>query len=268
MSSEDYAAAIKAVNDGLKEQLDAEHALIDPQFAVLDATQKLTDAQNHYMEVSAYGTIQNSETVAALNDVAKANADVDYATQSLTAAYQTGAVSIDETRSTLQTWVAQGRLTQKQADDIAWSLGIAKQQAEAYGGVNVTAQVHLDNSQAIAAADAFAAKMRGLAAMGIVTVFNRGERDPLAGHAKGGRNIPDGTFVVGEDGPELASLHNGQLDIISNPRTAGGYRPSSAPTGGRSTQRAATEHVHLYLDGKEVAAAARPADRYDARGRR
>lgn len=153
--SDANAAAVQAWADGvdnlnraLKEQQDAERALLDPQFAMLDAQKKLTDAQNRYMEVSHYGKIKNAETEAALIDVAKASADVDYATRNLTTAYQTGHVTIDQTRDTLKLWVDQGKITKKQADDIAWALTVTKQEADKLH--NTRTQIQIDTADAMA----------------------------------------------------------------------------------------------------------------------
>lgn len=217
----DWAEGVDKLNQALKEQQDTERALLDPQFAMIDATQKLTDAQNHYIEVSHYGKIQNAETQAALLDVAKASEDLDFATRNLTNAYQTGAASIDQTRATLAQWVNQGKITQKQADAIAWSLTVTKQKADEL--TNSTYRVNIDTEEAMkklqALLTASGQLTQSLEARGIDRTTGGG---PTGTRAQGGPVHAGQAYIVGDRrGMDTAEVFTPSVDGYIHPNTNG-----------------------------------------------
>ncbi len=154
----DQAAATEEATSALAEYADALRAQTDPIFAAMDAINGNRDAQVAYQDaligvqdaqaavdeaISTHGATsseaadaqrkleeaQRAVTDAQWGTVTSA-AEADSALAGLKDAVDRGDVSVDTFRDTLQGWVAQGFITQAQADSAAWSIGGLASQAD------------------------------------------------------------------------------------------------------------------------------------------
>jgi hypothetical protein len=76
----------------------------------------------------------------------------------------------------------------------------------------------------------------------------------LSHRAAGGPVFPGGSYTVGEEGPERLDIGPGGMGMVT-PLTRGGGGVSSGMSGGwgGGSGGTSTIHVHLHLDGKELA---------------
>lgn len=169
MTTEDVTAAIKAQQDALKALNDELHASFDPLFAMQrslraneDAQQKVTDSQlaaffaeqqlndlrkNHPKDAAAIAQAERdlADAQRAVTDAQSAAAasalDVTTAANTLKTAIDTGTLSVEDSQAQLQTWVAQGLLTEDQAKAVAQQFGWAGLMADALNNKNVQPKV-------------------------------------------------------------------------------------------------------------------------------
>lgn len=154
----EQAKATEEAKSALEEYNDALKGLTDPIFAAMDAINGQRDAQLAYSDAQAEVLTAQAELDKAIKDhgqnseeaaeatrtledaqrgltdaewgTVESAAEVDSALASLKDAVERGEVSTDSFRSTLRTWVAQGFLTQRQADLAALSVGGLASEAE------------------------------------------------------------------------------------------------------------------------------------------
>jgi TP901 family phage tail tape measure protein len=148
---------IKALDDEL-------HALMDPLFGMLDATTKNTEALQKAAEAHKKYGDGSKEAAAADEEAAKSALDVESAAIKLAGAVQMGTVSVDDAKQTLNEWVAQGLITQQQADAISGKFAWMAAQADALQGKNIAMVVNLDDQ----AARAELASLQHLANSGVI----------------------------------------------------------------------------------------------------
>jgi hypothetical protein len=117
-------AAQKTLADATQAVADARQAQIDAAKGVEDANKTLVDS---------IGKVFDAQLVVdgANRDVAKSAMDLDTANRNLNLAYQTQAVSMDQSVEALKRWVAQGLISQDQADSLKKSWEDAKKAADA-----------------------------------------------------------------------------------------------------------------------------------------
>jgi TP901 family phage tail tape measure protein len=135
------AAAVLATTEALKGQADALRAQFDPLFAMQSAQNKLAEAQDavtaaHLANMDGIDDNNVSqEEMLRLNQAAVAAAlDHETALIDLAAAVESGDVSVEDSIATLQDWVDAGLITQTQADQAAWSIGVMGANADAVDG--------------------------------------------------------------------------------------------------------------------------------------
>jgi hypothetical protein len=122
----DNTAAVFTNIDAVKGLIDQQHAAIDPFFAVMKATKDNADAQKDYNDAVKKSGAGSQEASDALMKVASTALDVNDATQQLAASMRDGKTSTKDAKDQLAVWVAQGLVTQKQADTIALVGGSVK----------------------------------------------------------------------------------------------------------------------------------------------
>lgn len=176
---EQYAAQLAAMFDPLFGAQDALHRLNDAQRAVTDAVAANRD-KNKDNNVS-------QEEMLRLNQAAVAAAlEYEQSLITLTAAIANGDVSLQEAQGTLQRWVEQGRITQEQADQTAYSFGGLTAQAERVPdeiGIDVNAHGIESVIAAIRRLDA-AARAAGENPLTVVASITA--RDHMIGQSTGG----------------------------------------------------------------------------------
>lgn len=118
----------------LKAYLTTLRAAFDPVFGFLDAIDKNREAQEKYNEAVASGTATQAELDAMLRDVAKSALDVEGAAMELHAAFVRGEVSAEEFAAGLARLVAQGGITQQQADALMRQFGLTNAELERFDG--------------------------------------------------------------------------------------------------------------------------------------
>jgi hypothetical protein len=141
---EEYNEELKASTDPIFAAMDAITGNRDAQLAYRDAQVEVLTAQRELDEaIRKHGRRSDEarEATRALEDAQRgltdaewgtveSAAEVDSALASLKDAVERGEVSTDSFRSTLRSWVAQGFLTQAQADAAAESVGGLADEAE------------------------------------------------------------------------------------------------------------------------------------------
>lgn len=229
---------IQALTEANKAENDALRASMDPSFAAIDAVKKLGEAKQKNAEAEwAVVAAQNNYNQAVLlygpnsqvaldalwklndakaaqtgttNDLARANLDLDVAVNNLTTAVKTNPGAFDEAKATMDTWVAQGRLTRAQADKIIYGMWLVKGKADELNGTQVVLNVQTQGLHDALAGFANLAQFTGAK---INTSWNIGDigktlADQRAfwggGARASGGPVSAGTpYLVGEKGPEL-----------------------------------------------------------------
>ena len=229
---------IQALTEANKAENDALRASMDPSFAAIDAVKKLGEAKQKNAEAEwAVVAAQNNYNQAVLlygpnsqvaldalwklndakaaqtgttNDLARANLDLDVAVNNLTTAVKTNPGAFDEAKATMDTWVAQGRITRAQADKIIYGMWLVKGKADELNGTQVVLNVQTQGLHDALAGFANLAQFTGAK---INTSWNIGDigktlADQRAfwggGARASGGPVSAGTpYLVGEKGPEL-----------------------------------------------------------------
>jgi len=118
-AAEQYADTLKAQFDPLFAAIDAGNQLRDAQIAVAQATEDLATAQReHGVDSDEAAEAQRNLTDAELAGV-EAAANQEDALAGLRDAVEKGTVSVDSAKGRLALWVAQGKITQEQANTTA-----------------------------------------------------------------------------------------------------------------------------------------------------
>lgn len=181
---EDLDAAIDAASEALSAYAEQQQRATDPVFAMISALEDVDAAQSGYNgAVEEFGQDSPQAEQAAV-DLAKAVAGAEQAALD-------GELAYDDFRAKLKQWVAQGVLTQDQADVIAGRVDNARESAEAYEGdyaAELRAQVDQASlDRANAAIDA-AARARAV-------FLNVATRIGSGGGGKGG--VSQGGLITG-----------------------------------------------------------------------
>lgn len=275
------AEEVKALTEANKAENDALRASMDPQFAALDAMQKLGEAKQKAQEqewavvtalqaynsaVLLYGPNSAAATEAlwklndakavqsqTTNDLARANLDLDVAVNNLEVAFKTGAVSIEQTKETLQGWVDQGRITQGQADAINHRFWLMKGKADELNGTAVRVGVDADTSGFFgklhgvwAALDATKVKM--VDNFGASGSFGWGkfidnQKAFWGGSHADGSPLGEGWNLINEEGPEALYKSGSKVSVMSAPQTRR-MLTSASGGGGRGAAGSTTEIHH------------------------
>jgi TP901 family phage tail tape measure protein len=137
---EEAAAALHA-QESLAALADELKAMYDPIFAVQDSMNKLKDAQQAVTDAAIANSDANKDNNVSAEEVIRLNqeavkAAVDYQASlfSLKAAVADGSVSLENASATLRQWAADGLITQAQADEAAWSIGVLGGKADDIDG--------------------------------------------------------------------------------------------------------------------------------------
>jgi hypothetical protein len=222
-----YTAALKALDDQIHGAIDPvfgfERALIANRKAQEDATTAMTDGKHSADEVTS-ANINAAESALAVKDAA----------DKLSGAIADGSVKLNEVNGYLAGFVAQGLLTQAQADAIAASVNSIPGEK--------TVSVYADTAQAEGALARVSASL-GHIIGGVFGLHSIGLS--LPGNAAGTDNWRGGPTWVGEDGPEILNLPRGS-QIIPNNRAMGSG--SSTGTQGPSGPLV----IQLVLDKKVI----------------
>lgn len=181
--------ATSEATDEIKGQADAMKATLDPLFGMTSAIQKhkeaqaasakasreLAQAQKDYdyaVLTTIPGSQQRKEALEKLTAAQEANRsaqdasvrsalDVQVATDALNKSVMDGTTSVEEGKKTLQGWVAQGLLTQEQANNMSTSFAWAGAYADNLAK-NRVGSIQIDVSQAMAALAALGGLAAGL----------------------------------------------------------------------------------------------------------
>lgn len=229
---------IQALTEANKAENDALRAQMDPSFAAIDAVKKLGEAKQKNAEAEwAVVAAQNNYNQAVLlygpnsqvaldalwklndakaaqagttNDLARANLDLDVAVNNLTTAVKTNPAAFDEAKATMDTWVAQGRITRAQADKIIYGMWLVKGKADELNGTQVVLNVQTQGLHDALAGFANLAQFTGAKINAGWNVGDIGKTlaDQRAfwggpARASGGPVSARTAYLVGEDGPEL-----------------------------------------------------------------
>jgi hypothetical protein len=213
--------ALEGLNDALRAQF-------DPLFAAQDAQTKLAESQAEVnAAIKEYGR-NSPEALAANQNLTRAALDYETSLIDLQTAVQNGDVSVDDYLGTLKRWVTQGYITQRAADQAAFSFGVLKSNAEGVpDDVAVTVRT-FGLAEATALSKALIENLNnidgglfgkitsagGVAAASVA--YASGSTDKTQGRAMGGYVSSGTTYVVGERGPELLTMGSSGGNVTPN----------------------------------------------------
>lgn len=201
-----------AVVDAANQHEDAQRAAADAQVAATEAGRVLLETIGRYGQGSAEATEATRAYETAQRDASRAQFDtvqsaagLQGALLGLEGAVQSGETSVADATSTLDAWVAQGLITQDQANRAAFSFGVLGDKARDVPG-NVGVTVTANTQQAQDALDRLISRFgiiqgQAIAAQGLGILYGEPAAKP---RAHGGPVWPGDLFLVGENGPELA----------------------------------------------------------------
>jgi len=195
-ATDSTAAQVDTLVNSLQDQADALKAQLDPFFGVLDANQRLQKAQEadkkaqddltqairDYGAESPQAQAAQEALSAAQIDAVQAAAGLDGSLKQLEQSVLSGDTSVAEATGTLRTWVAQGLITQQQADAVTQAFYLTGVEADKLNGRNVEMTVTTHYEETFRAVDA--------------------EGHAVQFRASGGPVTAGRPYVVGEDGPE------------------------------------------------------------------
>lgn len=271
------AEEVKALTEANKAENDALRAQFDPLFGMLDATNKLGEAKqkakeqewavvaalnNYNQAVLIYGQNSAAATDALwkLNDakaaqatagdnVVRASLDEQVAINNLETAFKINGKSLEENQATLRDWVAQGRITQDQADHVNYRFWLMKAKADELSGTRIIMGVDVNASTFFAkltdiwnALDATKVKIDknwgagGIAGIG-VAIGN-------AHHSAGGAPLSDGWNIINEEGPEALYKQGSQVAVMTAGQTRRMLTPANAGASGRAPEVHTHYHTH------------------------
>lgn len=274
ISSEDAAAAIKAQDDALKNLNDTLHAAADPLFGMLNAQDKLNDAQLKSAEAnnaqaaaqaaydaevrkhgpnSKYAKLLAFDLADATNKAADANRnaagsalDLQTSVNTLNEKLKTQPELLDSAKQMLANWQQQGWLTQQQADTMRRQFDDTAYSAMALGQYKPNVQVTADVSQAIASLKNLIAYMDAVRGTRI-TATARDNDGRISMQAAGTNALRDGDHIFNEAGAEIIRKHGSSVEIIPAGKSAQAMR-SATPSAGGDTHY----HQHVTIMGSLV----------------
>lgn len=225
-AQDEAASAADRHREALEELVSEQRAATDPVFA-------LERAMSRYDEVSNDAEATSWDVARAISDVERAALDGD--------------LSFDAFEGKLREWVRQGRITEDQADDIRDSVSEMRGEAEDWRG-NYEAVVSVDD-QASGPLGSIRGQLDRLPTSfnirASVSGMSASELEAIGVRAEGGPVWPGGSFLVGEEGPELVTFsQHGQ--VHSAPDTA-------RILGGDGASVQAT--INVRMDGRLVGSA-------------
>lgn len=147
---EDTAKAFQELADELAAQF-------DPLFGAQDAMMDLAEAQQAAADAARDHGKGSKEAADANDKVVRAALANEQAQLKLRSAIEAGDVSLDDSIATLNRWVAEGHITQEQADAAAWSFGGLADKANSIPrsvSISVTANTDSVHAELRAAANA------------------------------------------------------------------------------------------------------------------
>ena len=231
------AEQMKVLAAAIQAKADAEKAILDPQFAAVSAMAKLHEAQAAYDAAMAQYGKDGAETQQAALDLAKSNADLDYALSALGMVQDTG----DQSGALFAGWQQQGRMTEDAIHSVGTQFDAVKATAEAWNGTtyaaDIVARFRYESTLARFADPVGAVMERVNAAIGsmppavapidaYIGSYGGGLGGPPSGHATGG-TLDEGWNLVNEQGPELLYKSGSTVQVMTAAQTAasGGGRP-------------------------------------------
>ena len=205
-----------ATTDALLANQDAQAAVIDAELELADATEELTRAHREHGEGSdeAKAALDRQERAQRALDDAQRQAvrsalDVSAATAELKTRIDSGNISLEEATRQLDLWVAQGLITDQQAQKTREEFFLVALAADNLGGRNIVIPVDADTS-------AYERKIAAIYAdSGIRVSVGGGGGVPIHAAAGYAGTISEPTpFLIGEGGePE---------DVLVVPHSKGG----------------------------------------------
>lgn len=223
---------------GLADEL---NAMFDPLFGAQDATLKLQEAQAAAAAAARDHGAASDEAAAANREVVRAAVENEAQQVRLRAAIESGDVKLEDAIATLQRWVAQGAITQEQADATAWEFTLLANEANSVPR-NVTVETWAETAEATRRLLELSRLARSLRSSGVHVSVGGGGGIPLASGglipqylAGGGTTMtPKGTDTV----PAL--LTPGEMKVRRPPE-----RKKPPPDVDRPADEPAPDHRHL-----------------------
>jgi TP901 family phage tail tape measure protein len=268
-ASGDAAAEMDDLTSSITDLANELAALFDPLFAAEDATRKmaeaqqavtaaeleLTAAQNALNEATkAHGPASDEAAEAARNlmeaqegldaanrDTVRSAYELEQKQLALAEAVRKGDVDIDAAIATLNNWVAQGHITQAEADITAGKFrDLAGDVRDVPDNVSIEVWAHTEAARkALRDLDNLARSMGG------PIIYNASirARDHLEGRWTGGPLMPGKDYMVGEHGPEVIRMGGG-AGVVEN---AGQTRAGQSGASGRGAGKV-EHHRHVHVN--------------------
>ncbi len=229
-SQKDAADQTNNVTSAIKAQIDAMHAAMDPMFAMVKASEANRQAQDSVnaktLEYIAAvrdhgaGSTQAAEAMYALNDAqmksAQSAEDMNAAALDLAKGVLAGKITVDKARGTLESWVAQGIITQSTANSVATSFGGVVSQADGIiARSNIKVNVNADTSSAEDALSRLNSLISDTT-LGFLNLNSFGARPFTGVSVGGGKAYALGGYVDAPKGTAVpATLHGGEFVLTA-----------------------------------------------------
>lgn len=233
-SASELEDAIEAISDAYRAQFDplfaATDALLDNKDALddaRDAEEEVTraiDARNEAIRLHGEGSEEATEATRDLEDAERdlrdANSaatrsamDVAIAMGELKLRVDDGNLSIEDAVGILHDWVDQGLITKRQADETAWSFGVAAQAADNLGSKSVLVPVDADTRE-------FWRKMAEIRAVSAMSRYESSLSNPYA-ITPGFQAAAGGIMEFAAGGTTGAHIASSQVVKYAEPETGG-----------------------------------------------
>ena len=253
-----HAANAAAANirhaDSLKTVADELRAQTDPYFATFHGLQQVQTAQANYDKTIADGTKTDAEKKAAYIDLAQAAASYKGDLLNLDEQNKRNGTSNDDLKTSLDGLAEFGlNKTGTEADNAKTDLYNLGLMADAVGKKNVVIPVKAD----ITEAEAAIRKLIGIISTELDGTFGHGlglipNKPP--GRAVGGPVNANGTYLVGERGPELLQMGASSGRVFTNSQT-------NSMLGGGGGSMNVTINMPAGADGDDVVRALKQYER-------
>jgi TP901 family phage tail tape measure protein len=257
-ATENHEEALKSLSDTLSAQFDPLFGMVDALQANKEAGDAVTAAQWKLLEAQARGEEGAWDAAAAQEELeqaqlnsAKSAIDMEKAVKDLTGAVENKSVSVETARGMLDRWVAMGWITQDAANAVAAKFQEVTTKANEIPPIKNTT-VTADTSDAMAKLSDLHAYINQVTGQGIVVKGPNLGQIVVTPKALGGPVTAQQAYLVGERGPELfVPDYSGQ--IIPNNELSKNNNPTPVST----QPQTLVEHIHVHVDGKEIASTIR-----------
>jgi hypothetical protein len=237
-----------AADSAARKMAEAQQKVTAAELELLAAQQALNEAIAAHGPASAEAAEASLDLAAAQENLDRANGEAVESTYNfeqkqlaLAAAVKENPALLNDAIATLQRWVAQGRISQEQADATAEEFrGLARDANSVPDSVGIHA--YADTAEAIRRLRELDAVARSVGQSPLVNRSVR-SREQLEGRWTGGPMMPGKTYLTGEHGPELIRMTGGAAVVENAGQTRQALSGTLGAAGGQASKVEHHRHV-------------------------